>query len=110
MKSMRVADLKPRDDVLWWAHWGQDGKQAMLSGRYQTPSEYYGELLVHMQRGGKIPPLKVGPWHYGEPGQIYVMDGHHRYALARNLGWDYVPVVDADPDYVISPRWQPETL
>ena len=104
---VRVDRLKPRDRVTWWRHWGQDGRAEMQLNPSLTPGEYYGQLLMHMRDGGQIPPLKVGPWKHGEPGQLYVMDGHHRFAIARELGWETVPVEDAGPEYENSHQWEP---
>jgi hypothetical protein len=43
-------------------------------------------VLVAMRQGKSIPPIDVWAWH----GEYYVLDGHHRVAAARALGWDYI--------------------
>lgn len=45
-----------------------------------------GSVLVAMRQGDPIPPIDVWAWH----GDYYVLDGHHRVAAARALGWDYI--------------------
>lgn len=100
---MRVAELRPRDRTSWRDGWGQVGRRAYDDDPRLTPGGYYGELLLHMAAGGEIEPLVVGPWISGLPGQTYVFDGHHRFALARHLGWVEVPITDAGPEYTMMP-------
>lgn len=106
---MLVSELRLRDQHMgpWWSYWGQIGKEATLNNRQLTPQDYYGSLLLHMLNGGEIEPLIVGPWVYGEPGQLYVHDGHHRFAIARSLGWQNISVVPAGDEYVNGPAWNP---
>jgi hypothetical protein len=45
-----------------------------------------GSVLVAMRQGKPLPPIDVWAWR----GDYYVLDGHHRVAAARTLGWDYI--------------------
>jgi ParB/Sulfiredoxin domain len=45
-----------------------------------------GSVLVAMREGEPLPPIEVWAWH----GEYYVVDGHHRVAAARALGYDYI--------------------
>ena len=44
-------------------------------------------VLVAMHSGVSLPPIDVYRWHGGH----YVLDGHHRVAAARALGWQHIP-------------------
>jgi hypothetical protein len=45
-----------------------------------------GSVLVAMRQDKPLPPIDVWAWR----GEYYVLDGHHRVAAARALGWDYI--------------------
>jgi hypothetical protein len=97
---MRVADLRPRDRMHIFTEWGEAGFAAFVATNYNlTPGDYYADLLLHMADGGAIPPLKVGRLVGADPEQAVVFDGHHRFEIARMLGWDEVEVVNAGADY-----------
>ncbi|TME13920.1 MAG: hypothetical protein E6I70_01680 [Chloroflexi bacterium] len=47
----------------------------------------WAALYEAMLNGAPIPPIEV----YELDGSYYVVDGHHRVSVARNLGWDTMP-------------------
>lgn len=53
------------------------------TGMEVTGEEYMGKLRSHMAASGLQNPVNYGPND--------LMDGHHRYAAARDLGWTQIP-------------------
>lgn len=102
---MSVAHLHPRNSYVppadVWTTWGDVGE----SQPDLTVQAYYDQLAAHMAAGGEIPPIEIGYWAVEMGGQVrvdghvYVFNGHHRFAIARRLGWLDVPVINScDPD------------
>lgn len=98
MNRMRLADLRPRNvytaEMPLWDTWGDSGASEMLNGvdNAQDPHVYYANLREYMAAGGTIEPLIVAGWTLGKRGQTYVFNGHHRYAIAQELGWQFIDV------------------
>jgi hypothetical protein len=67
-----------------------DGAAHLFDSRFRPVSDRararLGSVLVAMRQGKSLPPIDVWAWR----GQYYVLDGHHRVAAARALGWDYI--------------------
>lgn len=50
------------------------------------PPDLQEKLRAHIKRTGRYPFLVVRP-HPDEPGKFQVLDGHHRVAILRDLGY-----------------------
>ena len=50
------------------------------------PEDLQEKLTAHIKRTGRYPFLVVRP-HPDEPGKYQVLDGHHRVAILRDLGY-----------------------
>lgn len=49
-------------------------------------------LARHLERAGRCPPIIVRP-HPTETDRYEIIDGHHRAAIARELGWTEIEAV-----------------
>ena len=67
-----------------------DGTSQLFDQRFRPVSERanarLNSVLVAMREGAPLPPIEVWAWH----GAYYVVDGHHRVAAARALGYDLI--------------------
>ncbi len=55
------------------------------------PEDLREKLAAHINRTGRYPFLVVRP-HPEEPGKYQVLDGHHRVAVLRELGFTRSPL------------------
>lgn len=63
-----------------WDAYEQDTAQAK---GYRSAEDYHGALMSHMREHGLGNPLA-----FSEGGDL--VNGHHRYYAARDLGWTHV--------------------
>lgn len=85
-------------------------------GEVQAQPERYKPLREAMERGDPVPPIHIftgGRRNYGGPtpqefrGQAIAGNGHHRVALAKELGWTDIPYSPRKRDsYSDNENWE----
>jgi hypothetical protein len=69
-------------------------RHAMRRKRREINSdpEYYGAVKNEMATNGQTVPLSIGR----AEGHEHLLNGHHRVAIAQELGWSHMNVVRGD--------------